>query len=182
MTLDPLKAVHKVKGITAHELCYYFWDPIVRMEWEVTLDSSRVVEALSDDTLIFHQVHKRIWPTAQRDTCFWSNIRRFKKMVGNEEQSGWVCVNYSIEHDQVPVKDPIIRAFANVAMICTTTIIDEHKFHDKASIPRKNIICNITYVANVNPGGWVPAGVIRKAYKSVIPKVVKQFSQHVIGN
>ena len=58
IVLDPLKAVHTVKGITGHELCKYFWDPAVRMEWEGTLDSSRMIEAISDDTLIFHQVHK----------------------------------------------------------------------------------------------------------------------------
>jgi hypothetical protein len=47
-----------MKGITGHELCKYFWDPAVRMEWEGTLDSSRMIEAVSDNTLIFHQVHK----------------------------------------------------------------------------------------------------------------------------
>jgi collagen type IV alpha-3-binding protein len=152
----------------------------VRMEWELTLDSSRVIEALSDDTLIFHQVHKKVWPTAQRDTCFWSHLRHFKKQLKDKEVDGWICVNYSMEDERVPRRDPIIRAIANVAMICSTEIIDGDRFPDKSKIPRDNIVCHITYVANVNPGGWVPAGVIRKVYKTIIPKIVKQFSQHVI--
>jgi len=106
LVLDPLKAVHTVKGITGHELCKYFWDPKVRMEWEGTLDSSRMIEALSDDTLIFHQVHKRVWPSAQRDTCFWSHIRSVEHKQTNPDDTtypDWIVVNYSTEHDQAPV-------------------------------------------------------------------------------
>lgn len=32
--VDPLKAVHTVKGVTGHEMCHYFFNPDVRMEWE----------------------------------------------------------------------------------------------------------------------------------------------------
>jgi collagen type IV alpha-3-binding protein len=41
IVIDPLKAVHTVRGITGFELCKYFWDPVVRMEWEGTLETSR---------------------------------------------------------------------------------------------------------------------------------------------
>lgn len=108
IVLDPLKAVHTVKGITGHELCKYFWDPAVRMEWEGTLDSSRMIEALSDDTLVFHQIHKRVWPSAQRDTCFWSHIRsvprkQTKPNDNSTDINDWIVVNYSTTHDQAPV-------------------------------------------------------------------------------
>jgi collagen type IV alpha-3-binding protein len=107
IVLDPLKAVHTVKGVTGHELCKYFWDPSVRMEWEGTLDSSRMIEALSDDTLIFHQVHKRVWPAAQRDTCFWSHIRSVSGKKENSDEPSdvpdWIVVNYSTTHDLAPV-------------------------------------------------------------------------------
>lgn len=76
------------------------------MEWEGTLDSSRMIEALSDDTLIFHQVHKRVWPSAQRDTCFWSHIRSVEHKQTNPDDTtypDWIVVNYSTEHDQAPV-------------------------------------------------------------------------------
>lgn len=35
--VDPLKAVHTVKGVTGHEMCHYFFSPDVRMEWESKL-------------------------------------------------------------------------------------------------------------------------------------------------
>lgn len=34
IVLDPLKATHAVKGVTGHELCHYFWDTAVRLDWE----------------------------------------------------------------------------------------------------------------------------------------------------
>lgn len=34
MVMDPLKAIHSVRGVTGHEMCHYFFDPSVRMEWE----------------------------------------------------------------------------------------------------------------------------------------------------
>ena len=108
IVLDPLKATHTVRGITGHELCKLFWDPSVRMEWEGTLDSSRMIESLSDDTLIFHQVHKRVWPSAQRDTCFWSHMRSVPHTQRKSEDTptsvnDWIVVNYSTTHDAAPV-------------------------------------------------------------------------------
>ena len=96
------------KGVTAHEMCKYFWDPKVRMDWETTLDNSKMIEAFTDDTIIFHQVHKRIWPFHQRDTCFWSHIRSFNLDSDNNSKSedefdDWIVVNYSTNHEQAPV-------------------------------------------------------------------------------
>jgi collagen type IV alpha-3-binding protein len=173
------------------------------MEWEGTLDSSRMIEALSDDTLIFHQVHKRVWPSAQRDTCLMSHIRNFhldsktsKPITKISSPSSatspnlselandyWIVINHSIEHDQAPIKDPVIRAWANVAMICSTEIQDAHKFktpQDLARLTRDNVVCKIIYVAQVNPGGWVPANVLRTVYKREYPKFLKRFTQYVI--
>lgn len=39
------------------------------------LDNSlniNIVEKFSENTVIIHQVHKRIWPSAQRESLFWS--------------------------------------------------------------------------------------------------------------
>lgn len=185
LVLDPLKAVHTVKGITGHELCKYFWDPAVRMEWEGTLDSSRMIEALSDDTLIFHQTHKRVWPSAQRDTCFWSHIRSVEKKAepndNTKQYPDWIVVNYSTEHPLAPPKEPQVRAWANVSMTCTTIVKnqDKHK-NNVALIKRDDLICKIHYVAQVNPGGWAPANVLRAVYKREYPKFVKRFTQYVI--
>lgn len=34
MVEDPLKASHTVKGVTAFEMCHYFFQPEYRLEWE----------------------------------------------------------------------------------------------------------------------------------------------------
>lgn len=34
MVVDPLKAVHVVKGITGREVCHYFFSPQFRYDWE----------------------------------------------------------------------------------------------------------------------------------------------------
>ena len=90
-----------IKGVTGHEMCHYFWNPSVRMEWETTLDSTQVIEALDENTLVFHQIHRRVWPSAQRDACFWSHIRSISN--DDDEQPDWIVCNYSIEHPSAPV-------------------------------------------------------------------------------
>jgi len=174
LVLDPLKAVHTVRGVTGHEMCHYFWDPAVRMEWEHTLDSTQVIEKISDDTLIFHQLHKRVWPAAQRDSCFWSHIRSISR--NEDEQPDWIVVNYSIDHEMAPSK--LVRIFMNVAMTCETTIVDPPT--DKNAITRDNLMCKITYVSQINPGGWAPASALRAIFKREYPRFLKRFTKYVI--
>jgi hypothetical protein len=49
-----------VKGVTARELCHYFFAPEYRMEWETTVEQATVLEKIAPDTLIFLQV-KQFW-------------------------------------------------------------------------------------------------------------------------
>ena len=62
-------------GVTARELCNYFFAPEWRMEWETTVEQVSVLEKLAPDTMVFLQLHKRVWPAAQRDALFWSHMR-----------------------------------------------------------------------------------------------------------
>lgn len=38
MVMDPLKACHVVKGVTAREMCHYFFSPEYRNDWESMLN------------------------------------------------------------------------------------------------------------------------------------------------
>ena len=72
------------------------------MEWEGTLDSTNTIEQISDDTVITLQIHKRVWPTTQRDALFWSHIRH----IPSKDESNpdvWIVCNYSTEHEKAPV-------------------------------------------------------------------------------
>jgi START domain len=46
-----------VKGVTARELCHFFFSPEFRMEWETTVEQATVLEKIAPDTLIFLQVN-----------------------------------------------------------------------------------------------------------------------------
>ena len=73
-----------------------------------TLEYFRVVETLSETTLVFHQVYKRVWPSSQRDMVFVSNIRdippsRDIQRLDNVIGPAWLVSNYSVDHPEAPV-------------------------------------------------------------------------------
>uniref|UniRef100_A0A8C1CBE4 Ceramide transfer protein n=1 Tax=Cyprinus carpio carpio TaxID=630221 RepID=A0A8C1CBE4_CYPCA len=175
IVLDPLKATHAVRGVTGHEVCHYFWDTAFRNDWETTVESFQVVETLSDKAVIIHQTHKRVWPASQRDVLYVSVIRKILSTNENDPDT-WLVCNFSVDHDGYPPSARCIRAKINVAMICQTLISPPEG--DK-KITRDNILCKITYVANVNPGGWVPASVLRAVAKREYPKFLKRFTSYV---
>ncbi|XP_030624867.1 collagen type IV alpha-3-binding protein [Chanos chanos] len=175
IVLDPLKATHVVKGVTGHEVCHYFWDTDVRNDWETTIENFNVVETLSDNAIIVYQTHKRVWPASQRDVLYLSAIR---KIVANNENDPdtWLVCNFSVDHDNAAPTSRCVRAKINIAMICQTLVSPPEG--DK-ELGRDNILCKITYVANVNPGGWAPASVLRAVAKREYPKFLKRFTSYV---
>ncbi|XP_073680653.1 ceramide transfer protein isoform X2 [Garra rufa] len=175
IVLDPLKATHSVKGVTGHEVCHYFWDTDVRNDWETTVENFNIVETLSDNAVIIYQTHKRVWPASQRDVLYLSAIRKI--MANNEnDPDTWLVCNFSVEHENAQPNNRCVRAKINIAMICQTLVSPPEG--DK-EISRDNILCKITYVANVNPGGWAPASVLRAVAKREYPKFLKRFTSYV---
>ncbi|XP_078477535.1 ceramide transfer protein-like isoform X2 [Lampetra fluviatilis] len=175
IVLDPLKATHTVKGVTGHELCHYFWDVGVKNDWETTLESFRVVETLADNTVIIYQTHKRIWPSTQRDALYLSCLKNVSAAKENYPDT-WIVCNLSVDHADVPVTGKCVRVKINIAMICQTFVSPPENGQD---IMRDNILCKITYVANVNPGGWAPAAALRAVAKREYPKFLKRFTTYV---
>ncbi|XP_058492269.1 ceramide transfer protein-like isoform X2 [Solea solea] len=175
IVLDPLKATHSVKGVTGHEVCHYFWDTDVRMDWETTIENFNVVETLSDNAIIVYQTHKRVWPASQRDVLYLSAIRKIIATNENDPDT-WLVCNFSVDHKDASPTNRCVRAKINVAMICQTLVSPPEG--DK-EISRDNILCKITYVANVNPGGWAPASVLRAVAKREYPKFLKRFTSYV---
>uniref|UniRef100_A0A673MD38 Ceramide transfer protein n=1 Tax=Sinocyclocheilus rhinocerous TaxID=307959 RepID=A0A673MD38_9TELE len=166
IVLDPLKATHCVKGVTGHELCHYFWNTDVRNDWES--------ECIYIYTHIVLQTLK-VWPASQRDVLYLSAIR---KIIANNESDPdtWLVCNFSVQHENAQPNNRCVRAKINIAMICQTLVSPPEG--DK-EISRDNILCKITYVANVNPGGWAPASVLRAVAKREYPKFLKRFTSYV---
>ncbi|XP_070706446.1 ceramide transfer protein isoform X4 [Pempheris klunzingeri] len=175
IVLDPLKATHSVKGVTGHEVCHYFWDTAYRNDWETTIENFNVVETLSDSAVIVYQTHKRVWPASQRDVLYLSAMR---KILANNENDPdtWLVCNFSVDHENAQPSSRCVRAKINIGMICQTLVSPPEG--DK-EISRDNILCKITYVANVNPGGWAPASVLRAVAKREYPKFLKRFTSYV---
>lgn len=178
MVIDPLRACHVVKGVTGHEVCEYFFNPQYRLEWEATLETTTVLEKISDDTLLFLQVHKRIWPASQRDAVFWSHMRHVPDDKDQDGPDIWVVCNNSIEIPDLPANTgKCVRLFLTVCLMCQT-FIDPPK--DGAEVTRSDLTCKITYCSVVNPGGWAPPAVLRAVYKREYPKFLKRFTGYVI--
>ncbi|XP_054040187.1 ceramide transfer protein-like isoform X4 [Rissa tridactyla] len=175
IVLDPLKATHAVKGVTGHEVCHYFWNVDVRNDWETTIENFHVVENLADNAIIIYQMHKRVWPASQRDVLYLSAIRKIPAFSENDPET-WIVCNFSVEHDSAPMNNRCVRAKINIAMICQTLVSPPE---GNKEISRDNILCKITYVANVNPGGWAPASVLRAVAKREYPKFLKRFTSYV---
>ncbi|KAK7602137.1 hypothetical protein V9T40_009578 [Parthenolecanium corni] len=183
LVIDPLKACHYVKGFSAHEMCYYFFQPEYRYEWEITLDTNgmTVIEKLSEDTLIFHQMHKRMWPAAQRDAVFWSHMREVPLDKSDDKNvlNCWVVVNNSTDIDSLPANGngKVVRIYMTVCLMCQTVVLDPKK--DKSQLTRADIACKITYCSVVNPGGWAPSAALRMIYKREYPRFLRKFTAYV---
>ncbi|XP_023947703.2 ceramide transfer protein [Bicyclus anynana] len=168
MVMDPLKAMHKVRGVSAREMCHYFFNPQYRYEWETTLETMNIVEAISSDAIVFHQTFKRIWPASQRDALFWSHVRA-------APQHTYVVTNHSTTNDEYPSNTgACIRLFVTVCLACRT------QWPAGETPSRDNISTSIAYCSTVNPGGWAPAGVLRAVYKREYPKFLKRFTNYVV--
>lgn len=68
-----------------------------------TVENMKVVEEVDASTLIFHQVHKRVWPATQRDAVFWSHMRRVPNDEDQDAHDIWIVCNNSTDHDSTPV-------------------------------------------------------------------------------
>ena len=94
--------------------------------WEHTIDSMSVLEEVSPDTLVFLQVHKRVWPTAQRDALFWSHMRMVE-VTPEEKAAGvidtWIVCNKSCEHPTAPLGlGGCLRVDLTVCFLCQTVV------------------------------------------------------------
>ncbi|XP_013110962.2 ceramide transfer protein isoform X1 [Stomoxys calcitrans] len=179
MVVDPLKAYHSVKGVTAREMCHYFFMPEFRNEWETTLEDCTILEKISPDTFLFLQTHKRVWPASQRDALFWSHMRKITDGLDEGAADTWIVCNNSTDYSKQESKNgKCVRIFLTVIMACQTHLPSGKTKTDALS--RDDLTCKVTYCSVVNPGGWAPASALRAIYKREYPKFLKRFTSYVI--
>ena len=178
---DPMKAVLRAPGVTSRELCHYFWETSCRSEWDHTIEELNILETVSDETVIIHQVHKVVWPITQRDCLYLSTILKVenppRKANEPEPLDTWMVCNFSVDHDKAIVSSNRVRAIVEVALVCQTFVADSTDTN--TPLTRDRLVCDIVYIANVDPGGWAPAPLLRAIGKREYPKFLRNFSNFV---
>ena len=110
-----------------------------------TLERTKVLEHLDSQTTIVYNLHKKVFPAAQRDSCFLMHIRR---LDGNRfggvgvacwvspSQTpyclwlprSWMAMTESISHDQAPEKYVRIKASVTMVSIRTSRAVGRARF------------------------------------------------------
>lgn len=180
LPVDPLKATHSVDGVTALEFMHYFYDAQYKMQWDHTLEAMSVVEHISPDSVVLHQKHKTIWPAAPRESLFVSHIRRVDEHKRDGAHDLYIVCNRDVQRSDVPLSSSSsVRVGLTVSMICETIVKDPHV---ERKLTRDDVKCNIIYVSQVHPGGWVPVSALRHVYKKEYPKFLRTFTEFVKKN
>ncbi|KAE9552909.1 hypothetical protein FO519_003894 [Halicephalobus sp. NKZ332] len=181
LMVDPLKAVHTVKGISAREYIDCFFKAEYKSEWDDTLVKVTVVEKMDENTMVLHQLHKKVWPAAQRESLFWTHFEDVSDQRDSDALDGFVVCNHNVEREDVPLTDPsCVRVGLTIAMLCQTIVNSSAKNKAKEELTRDDIQCRIYYVAQVHPGGWVPTAALRQVYKREYPKFLRTFTNFVM--
>uniref|UniRef100_A0A1I7T8R6 Ceramide transfer protein n=1 Tax=Caenorhabditis tropicalis TaxID=1561998 RepID=A0A1I7T8R6_9PELO len=179
LPVDPLKATHSVNGVTALEFMHYFYDARYKMQWDHTLEAMSVVEHISPDSVVLHQKHKTVWPAAPRESLFVSHIRRVDEHKREGAHDLYIVCNRDVQRTDVPLGGSAVRVGLTVSMICETIVKDPHV---NRKLTRDDVKCNIIYVSQVHPGGWVPTAALRHVYKKEYPKFLRTFTEFVKKN
>ena len=74
------------------------------MIFTATLENVQILEKVSEDTLVFLQTHKRIWPASQRDALFWSHMKKVEEDLDSETKDMWIVCNHSTLNPDYPRK------------------------------------------------------------------------------
>ncbi|CAI2301535.1 unnamed protein product [Caenorhabditis sp. 36 PRJEB53466] len=175
LPVDPLKATHSVDGVTALEFMHYFYDAQYKMQWDHTLEEMSVVEHIAPDSVVLHQKHKTIWPAAPRESLFVSHIRRVDEHKRDGAHDLYIVCNRDVQRQDVPLgSSSAVRVGLTVSMVCETIVKDPHI---DRKLTRDDVKCNIIYVSQVHPGGWVPTAALRHVYKKEYPKFLRTFTE-----
>ncbi|CAK8696277.1 unnamed protein product [Clavelina lepadiformis] len=179
---DSLKAIHTVKNITASEICHCFWQIENRKEWDRTVENIMVLEVLNETSVIVKQTHHRVPPVAQRDCVFLSSIIKNSK-VNSPEKSGrklldaWMVSNFSVDHNEEISSSGCVRAFIDVALICRTYVTPPM---GGGATTRDCVTSEITYFADINPGGWVPSVLFKILCERECLNFIRSFPNYVM--
>lgn len=117
---------------------------------------SQVVGDIDASTKIVHICHKRVWPTAPRDSCTISHVRKV-------DDGRWLVFAESVDHPKAPIKQDCVRSKVFICLVAKSS-----------GTTRANLTCDVTYLATVDPGGWAPRSVVLAVSKREFPKILSK--------
>jgi hypothetical protein len=178
---DSLIAFATIKGITAGELCFFFFDLKTRWKWEAIMENCKVLEDLGSNTLILNQSYVRVWPANQRDCTFLSHFRKW------DDQRAACVINVSVSDHQADILPPgFVRATCNTGMYCRTVVLEHAARKPADQLTRNDVAAEMVYTGKVSPGGWIPCSAVRAAsrreYPKFITRLAKACQDHVNAN
>jgi collagen type IV alpha-3-binding protein len=157
--VDRSKTVCEVEGVSAKELAHFFFALESKKRFDCSVETVDVLDELDDATYVCHMYHKRVWPTAQRDSCMANHIRSLK-------DGRWVTVSESVSHEAAVSGKCVVRTDGHIALIARST-----------GDTRETVRTYVEYVASVNPGGWAPPAVVRAVSKREYPKILRKLGE-----
>ena len=158
-------AVAVVDGVTAGEMVKVFHSQELKMKWDLSIEKSTLLEDKDELCSVYHQIQKRIWPTAQRELVYESH----KQKLGEGDSPDWVVCNVSCDHPGAS-DGKLCRAKIEIVFYCQTIVSGDPSV-------RENVKCKIFYSAKIDPGGWVPAAAAKAAATTEYPKFLKSITK-----
>jgi collagen type IV alpha-3-binding protein len=62
--------------VTAAEMAEVFHNGKLKLEWDHTIEADKKLETLDEYCAVYHQILRRVWPTAQRDVVYASHKQK----------------------------------------------------------------------------------------------------------
>ncbi|VDQ15325.1 unnamed protein product [Trichobilharzia regenti] len=122
------------------------------------------------------------------------------KINDDKVLDGWMVINMSTDYlsDKIqPSPSPTVRLGLEVVLFCLEVVLfcrtelittnnnngsmmsNNGDNDDLSKLTRDQIQTRLVYMANINPGGWVPAAGLRSLARREYPRFLKRFSAYV---
>lgn len=134
-------------------------DTLTRTSWDDMVDDTRVLETLDKYTRIEYVRAKAVFPTAARDVVLLSHLAAYPlDWAGEGQPTSFIHVTKSVDHARAPKPKGVVRMSTSVA--------------GRLFTPLPNGGTRSLQIADLNPGGNVPAWVVNFVASKAVPKSV----------
>jgi len=140
-SLNIARGVLTVKATV--DQCYEcMMDSSTRCDWDKMIKEARLVRKVDDNHFVFYMMSVAKWPAASRDFIIDLHVKRY-------DDGTIVCLGKSPEAEEVPCPKGVVRGKAiNSGYIFA---------------PGTDGTTNLTYVMQLDMGGWLPTSVVNMA-------------------